>query len=232
MVCTAVAVAVLILAYVAYNRQNAQKSSKSLPSSLQETEQLDAFRLVSNPLYQPDLPVSSFSNRAANVLYDPLEEHYAATEPNFHVKVSKQEASDKRERGFGLDSIMCEESTSNSIYTAMTTNDDSESAPVGLPARERGVGFDNMMYGDSTNNAVYTAISDLAPDIQRSASAQSSGKAISGPLGRLGALPSPAVTASDNSNASYIELSPTLDNTALYIYTEGAASNASLSKSP
>ena len=227
-----VAVAVLILAYVAHKRRNAQKSSKSLPSSLQETEQLDAFTLVSNPLYQPDLPVSSFSNRVPNVLYEPLEEHYAALGLNFRVKLSEEELFDMRERGVGVDNMMYGDSTGNSIYAAMTTPGDSESAPVGLPALKRGVGLDNMMYGDSPSSAVYTALSDLAPDVQRSASAQASAKAISGPLGRLGALPSPAVTASDNSNASYIELSPTMDNTALYIYTEGPASNASLSKSP
>ena len=227
-VCAMVAVAVLILAYVARKRQNAKKSLKILPS---EAEELDAFTLVSNPLYQPDLPVSSFSNRVPNVLYEPLEEHNAAFGPNFHVKVSKQASFDMRERGVGLDSMMYGDSTGNSIYTVMTTPSDSKSAQVGLPARERGVGLENMMYGDSTGSTIYTVMPDLVPDDQHLNSTQASAKALSGPPGQWGALTSPAATAIDNSNASYIELSPTMDNTAIYIYTEGPASIVSLSKS-
>ena len=230
-VCAVVAVAVLILAYVSRKRQNARKSLKILPSSLQETEQLDAFRLVSNPLYQPGPPVSSFSNRVPNVLYEPLEEHYAALGLNFRVKLSEQASFDMRERGVGVDNMMYGDSTGNSIYTAMTTPGDSESAQVGFPARERGVGYEDMMYGDSPSNAVYTALSDLAPDEQRLTSTQASAKALSGPPGQWDALTLPATTAIDNSNASYIEISTTMDNTALYTYTEGPASNAALSKS-
>ena len=225
MVCAVVAVAVVILTYVAHKRQNAQKCSKSLPSSLQETEQLNGFRLVSNPLYQPDLPVSSFSNRVSNVLYEPLEEQYAALGLNFRVKLSEDELFDVRERGDGLENMMYEDSTGSAIYTAMTLSGDSESGPVELPMRERGVGLENMMYEDSTSSALYTVMSDSTPDFQRLA------KALSGPPGQRDTLTSPVTTAIDDSNASYAELGTSMDNTALYIYTEGPARNASLSTS-